>query len=123
MKVALDELVSLAAIVSTTPLQAAAKFASGYAAMGQGKADEARHCFEDACGLYSRSGAPFETGRTRIQLARSLGALGRFDAAVEEFVAAKRSSPLCMRHWRWREQIRFSRISSRCRPRNWPSRR
>ena len=89
VKVALDELVSLAAIVSTTPLQAAASFASGYAAMGRGKADEARHCFEDACDLYSRSGAPFETGRTSIQLARSLGALGRLAAAVEELGRGK----------------------------------
>jgi LuxR family maltose regulon positive regulatory protein len=86
---ALDELVSLAAIVATTPLQAAASFASGYAAMGRGNADEARHSFEDACDLYSRSGAPFETGRSRIQLARSLGALGRFDAAVEELGRGK----------------------------------
>ena len=123
VKVALDELVSLAAIVSTTPLQAAAKFASGYAAMGQGKADEARHCFEDACGLYSRSGAPFETGRTRIQLARSLGALGRFDAAVEELRRGKALLSALHAALEMARQIRFSRISSRCRPRNWPSRR
>jgi DNA-binding NarL/FixJ family response regulator len=57
--------------------------------MGQGRADEARHCFEDACDLYSRSEAPYETGRARIQLARALGALGRIDAAVEQLHRAK----------------------------------
>jgi DNA-binding NarL/FixJ family response regulator len=88
-KAALDELASIAATVATVPLRGAASFAAGYLAMGQGRADEARHCFEDACDLYSRSEAPYETGRARIQLARALGALGRIDAAVEQLHRAK----------------------------------
>jgi LuxR family maltose regulon positive regulatory protein len=88
-KAALDELASIAATVATVPLHGAASFAAGYLAMGQGRADEARHCFEDACDLYSRSEAPYETGRARIQLARALGALGRVDAAVEQLRLAK----------------------------------
>jgi len=88
-KAALDELASIAAMVATVPLRGAASFAAGYLAMGQGRADEARHCFEDACDLYSRSEAPYETGRARIQLARALGALGRVDAAVGQLRLAK----------------------------------
>jgi LuxR family transcriptional regulator, maltose regulon positive regulatory protein len=88
-KAALDELAGISAKVDTVPLRADLSFASGYAAMGKGNADEARHCFEDACDLYARSGAPFETGRARIQLARALGALGRVEAAVEQLNRGK----------------------------------
>ena len=88
-KSALAELSSIAALVATLPLRAAASFASGYVAMGEAKADAARKCFEDAVDLYLRSGAPFEVGRTRIELARALGKVGRIDAAVEEARRAK----------------------------------
>ena len=83
-KEALAELLSIAALLSTIPLKAAASFASGYLALGMGKAEEARECFEDAADLYVRSGAPFETGRARIQLAHALGKLGRIKSAMEE---------------------------------------
>lgn len=83
-KAALDELREIAAAVGTVPLRADLSFASGYVALGKGNADQARLCFEDACEMYMRSGAPFETGRARVQLARALGALGRVDAAVDE---------------------------------------
>jgi DNA-binding NarL/FixJ family response regulator len=83
-KAALGELSSIAALVATLPLRAAASFASGYFAMGENKADAARKCFEDAVDLYLRSGAPFEVGRARIELARALGKVGRIDAAIEE---------------------------------------
>ena len=88
-KAALDELASIAAMVATVPLRAAVSFAAGYLAMGQGRADEARDCFEDACDLYSQSEAPYETGRARMQLARALAALGQVDAAVGQLRRAK----------------------------------
>ena len=88
-KTALDELASIAAMVATVPVRADLSYASGYAAMGKGKADEARSCFEDACDSYTRSGTPFETGRARIQLARALGALGRVDSAIAELHRGK----------------------------------
>jgi LuxR family maltose regulon positive regulatory protein len=81
---ALDELAKIAGKVASVPLRADLSFASGFAALGRGNADEARHCFEDACELYTRSGAPFETARTRVHLARALGALGRIAAAIEQ---------------------------------------
>ena len=88
-KAALDELSTIATMVATVPLRAAVSFAAGHLALGQGRADEARHCFEDACDLYSHSEAPFETGRARMQLARALAALGRTETAVEQLRRAK----------------------------------
>jgi LuxR family maltose regulon positive regulatory protein len=86
---ALSELKDIAALIETIPLRAAASYAAGYLALGQDKSDEARKCFEDAMDLYLRSGAPFEVGRARIELARTLGRLGRKDAAIAEAVRAK----------------------------------
>jgi DNA-binding NarL/FixJ family response regulator len=39
---------------------------------------------EDAVDLFEESGAPFETGRARVELAGVMRALGRPDAAVAE---------------------------------------
>jgi DNA-binding NarL/FixJ family response regulator len=83
-KAALDQLTAIASKLATVPLRADVSFASGYAALGQGKAAEARHFFEEARDLYSQSSAPFETARARVQLARALGALGHVDAAIEQ---------------------------------------
>jgi LuxR family transcriptional regulator, maltose regulon positive regulatory protein len=80
---ALDELTGIGAVIQTLSLRADVSFASGYVAMGRGNADAARLFFEDACDLYSQCGAPFETGRAQIELARALGALGRVDAALD----------------------------------------
>jgi LuxR family transcriptional regulator, maltose regulon positive regulatory protein len=83
-KVAMLELSSIAKLIATIPLRAAAEFAFGYFALGDGKADAARQHFEDAVDLYFQSGAPFEAARARIELARALGKLGRIHAAMEE---------------------------------------
>ena len=88
-KEALAELSSIASLLATIPMRAAASFASGYLALAMGKAEQARNCFEDAVELYARSGAPFETGRARIQLAHALGKLGRIKPAIEEASRAK----------------------------------
>ena len=81
---ALYELSEIAAAVATTPLRASASFASGYVALGDGNAEAARGHFEDALDLYMRSGAPFEVGRARIELACALGKLGSIQAAIDE---------------------------------------
>jgi LuxR family transcriptional regulator, maltose regulon positive regulatory protein len=83
-KGALAELCSVAKTIATVPLMAAAAFASGYVSAAEGKLDDARRYFEDAIDLFLRSGAPFEVGRTRTELARVLKSLGRIDAAMEE---------------------------------------
>jgi len=83
-KTALVELTNIAAIVNTLPLKAAVSFGSGHVALARGHADEARQHFEDAVDRYLKSGAPFEAGRARTELARSLDALGRGDDAAAE---------------------------------------
>jgi DNA-binding NarL/FixJ family response regulator len=83
-KTALAELTNIAAIVNTLPLKAAVSFASGHVALACGHADEAREHFEDAVDGYLKSGAPFEAGRARTELARALDALGRGDDAGAE---------------------------------------
>jgi DNA-binding NarL/FixJ family response regulator len=84
-KTALAELSSIATLVSTAPLRAAASFAAGYVALGEGEPDAARRHLEDAVDLFLQSGAPFEVARARTELARALAALERTDAAAEEF--------------------------------------
>jgi DNA-binding NarL/FixJ family response regulator len=83
-KTALVELTNIAAIVNTLPLKAAVSFASGHLALARGHADEGRQHFEDAVDRYLKSGAPFEAGRARTELARALDALGRGDDAAAE---------------------------------------
>jgi LuxR family transcriptional regulator, maltose regulon positive regulatory protein len=88
-KAAQQQLANIAAMLDTIPLQAASSFAAGYSALGQGKAEDARHFFEDALDLYTRSGAPFEIGKARIQLARALAKLARMDAATDQLQQAR----------------------------------
>jgi LuxR family transcriptional regulator, maltose regulon positive regulatory protein len=83
-KTALAELKTIAALVGTVPLRAAASLAAGCVAAGGGDADAGRRHLEDAVDLFRQSGAPYELARSRIELARALGALGRTDAAIEE---------------------------------------
>ena len=87
-KTAVAELTNIAAIVNTVPLKAATSFATGYVAQADGRPDTAREHFEDAVDRYLKSGAPFEVGRARTQLARALGALGRTDDAADEVTRA-----------------------------------
>jgi LuxR family transcriptional regulator, maltose regulon positive regulatory protein len=82
---ALDELVGP---LGTDPLRAAALAAAGAVAGAGGDFETARLRYEDAVDLFHRSGAPFETARARIGLARALGALGRADLAITEARAA-----------------------------------
>jgi len=81
---ALAELSSIASVVSTVPLRAAASYAAGYVALGEGRMDAARQHLEDAVDLYLQSGAPFEVARARTELARALAGLGRTEQAIEE---------------------------------------
>lgn len=79
----LQELASIAEEVGTSPLAGSARYAAGLAAAGDDPESARRH-FEDAVDLFQQSGAPFETARARIELARSLAALGRVDEARAE---------------------------------------
>ncbi len=78
---ALAELCSVASAVDTEAMQGSASFAEGLIAAAAGDHNSAKRRFEDALDLFDPSGAPFETARARLELARCLFALDRPDAA------------------------------------------
>jgi LuxR family maltose regulon positive regulatory protein len=78
------ELQSIAGEARTGPLRALAGLAAGLLAARSGDLKSARKHLEDAVDLFRESGAPFETGRARVDLARVMGLLGRPEAAREE---------------------------------------
>jgi ATP/maltotriose-dependent transcriptional regulator MalT len=83
-RAALSELQELVAKVGTDPLRACALAAEGAVAASEGDSETARLRYEDAVDMYHRSGAPFETARARIELARVLTVLGRHDEAAQQ---------------------------------------
>lgn len=86
---ALTELQEIAAKVATDPLRATVLLSEGLVAAFRGDHDLARQRFEDATDLWDRSGIPFEVARTRLELARTLLALDRPEAAAREARSAK----------------------------------
>ena len=81
---AVAELHAIASEARTGPLRASASLAAGLVAARLSDPKSARKHLEDAVDLFKESGAPFETGRARAELARVMGALGRPEAAAEE---------------------------------------
>jgi LuxR family maltose regulon positive regulatory protein len=73
----LAELEAIARRVQTQLLRGSANFAAGVIAAGEGEHNIARRAFEDAADLFERQQAPFENGRARLELARTLAALSR----------------------------------------------
>ena len=84
----LEELRSLAAVMSTPPLRASVRLLEGLLAAGMGDHEEACDRFEDAVDLFTGCRAPVEAGRARLELAAALLALGRTGAAEREARAA-----------------------------------
>jgi LuxR family transcriptional regulator, maltose regulon positive regulatory protein len=70
--------------VGTAPLRAAADLAEGMVAAGRGDHERARTLLEDAVDRFERSGGAFEAAEGRVELATTLLALGRADAAAHE---------------------------------------
>jgi DNA-binding NarL/FixJ family response regulator len=81
---ALTELSALARVVDTAPLRASVDLAQGILAAATGDQEHARRLLEDAVDGFERSGAPFETAEARLELSKSLTALGRTIEAAEE---------------------------------------
>jgi ATP/maltotriose-dependent transcriptional regulator MalT len=79
-----DELQGVVAEVGSDSLRASALAVEGLVAEAEGDLDAARSRIEDAIDLFHQSGDPFETARSRLDLARVLAALGRSDAAAEQ---------------------------------------
>ena len=78
------ELLDLLAEVGTDSLRASALAVEGIVAGAEGDLGAGRLSLEDAIDLFQQIGAPFETARSRLDLARVLAALGRRDAAVAQ---------------------------------------
>jgi ATP/maltotriose-dependent transcriptional regulator MalT len=81
---ALTELKTLARVVDTAPLRAAVSLAQGMLAAATGDQEHARRLLEDAVNGFERSGAPFEAAEARLELSKSLTALGWTAEAAEE---------------------------------------
>ena len=71
-------------LVETTPVHASADVARGLVAAARGEHDEARTLLEDAVDRFETSGGTFEAAQARVDLATSLVALGRREAAMRE---------------------------------------
>jgi ATP/maltotriose-dependent transcriptional regulator MalT len=80
----LTDLQALVAEIDTESLRAATLAVEGVVAAAEADLATARLRLEDAIDLYQQSGAPFETARTRLDLARVLVALDRTSSAVEQ---------------------------------------
>jgi DNA-binding NarL/FixJ family response regulator len=81
---AVIELLDLLAEVGTSSLRASVLAVEGVVARAEGDLDAARLSMEDAIDLFQQIGAPFETARSRLDLARVLAALGRTEAAAQQ---------------------------------------
>lgn len=88
-RMALAELEVAAAAIGTEPLRAVASFARGVVFEAAGDLTAARRSLEDAVDLLYQNGAPFETAKMRIELARIQLASDRRVAAVAEAGAAR----------------------------------
>lgn len=86
--VRVEELRMIATTIPTAPLRAAAQWAEGTAAAAAGDHERARQHLEDAVDLLQRCQTPVECARARLELARTLLALGRVGAAETEAGAA-----------------------------------
>jgi ATP/maltotriose-dependent transcriptional regulator MalT len=85
---ALDALREVEQLVGTGPLRASADSAEGMLAAATGDHERARVLLEDALDRFQAGGAPFEAAQARLELAESLVALGRTDAAEREAATA-----------------------------------
>jgi ATP/maltotriose-dependent transcriptional regulator MalT len=86
---ALEALRELLHLVGTTPLKAAVDLIAGREAAARADRERARALLEDAVDGFEAGGLPFETARSRIELALLLVASGRQADAAAELAAAR----------------------------------
>jgi LuxR family transcriptional regulator, maltose regulon positive regulatory protein len=85
---ALAELRDVQRRTGTAPMRAYADLAEGVLIAAGGDHERARRLFEDAVDRFAVSDAPYERARAKIELAATLAALGRAEAADREARAA-----------------------------------
>jgi ATP/maltotriose-dependent transcriptional regulator MalT len=96
---AAEELEDVAGVVGTTGARAASARAAGIVALAEGRPEDAKPRLEDAVDLYGRAPAPYERAHARLDLARTLRALGERDAAAAEAGEARAAfEQLCAEH-------------------------
>ena len=83
-RTAAEDLTSIGDLVGTPALKASALAARGLVSAADSEHAEARSRLEDALYLFQEGGAPFETARVRLELARSLEHLGERPRALRE---------------------------------------
>jgi LuxR family transcriptional regulator, maltose regulon positive regulatory protein len=86
---ALEALRELEQLIGTDAVRAARELAEGRVAAAAGEHERARKLIEDAVDRFERCGAPFEVAEARAELAATMLALGRADAAGREEAAAR----------------------------------
>jgi ATP/maltotriose-dependent transcriptional regulator MalT len=87
----LAELEQIAGGVGTDPLKASAAAARGVFAAARGDQRAASRSLEESADLYQKSAAPYEEGRTRLELAAALARIGERDRARREATEATRA--------------------------------
>jgi DNA-binding NarL/FixJ family response regulator len=88
-KIHLGELERIGATLNTDPVLASVATARAALVRQQGDEAAAMRCLEAAVELYHKSGAPYETARTRVDLAELLAKSSRDDAARQQGQAAR----------------------------------
>ncbi len=86
---ALDELRAIADAAPSETIQAVLARSAGRLAAARRTPESARRYFEDAVDRFGRCGAPYESARARLELARCLEACGRTADATAEAQAAR----------------------------------
>jgi DNA-binding CsgD family transcriptional regulator len=84
-----DELTGIASAFGNSALRAMAAYAAANVELASGELEGALGRAREACRLWSDVGAPYETARARVLVARALRELGDEDSATTEFAAAR----------------------------------
>jgi LuxR family maltose regulon positive regulatory protein len=88
-RAAIESLCEMAQLVGTAGLHASARLAQGLLAAARGERESARTLLEDAVDGFARAGGRYDAARARLELATSLLALDRADAARAEAADAE----------------------------------
>jgi DNA-binding CsgD family transcriptional regulator len=86
-----DELAGIASAFGNSAVRAMAAYAAANVELASGKLEDALSHARESCRLWSDVGAPYETARARVLVARALRELSDEDSATTEFAVAHRA--------------------------------